>query len=81
MIEQQHKNYELEYTSEELANKSKLIDFNRTNYEEHISKISNESTRNFRTKLEKYVKENKKNYEIDWENRYDKWQASEGVVE
>ncbi len=81
MIEQQHKNYELEYTSEELANKSKLIDFNRTNYEEHINKISNESTRIFRTKLEKYVKENKKNYEIDWENRYDKWQASEGVVE
>ena len=80
MIEEQHKDYVFEYSEEELANKSKLIDFNRTNYEEHINKITDKTTKEFRTNLEKYVKENKKGYEIDWENRYGKWKESEGKV-
>lgn len=81
MIKQQHKEYVFEYTTEELTNKTKLIDFNRTNYDEHMGKITDKSTREFKTKLEKYVKENKKDYEIGWKNRYEKWQAREGEVE
>jgi len=81
MIEKQHKEYVFEYSEEELANKSKLIDFNRTNYEEHINKITDESTKEFKTKLEKYVKENRKSYEVDWENRYKKWKNSEGETQ
>ena len=81
MIEEQHKNYVLEYTPEEVANKTKLIDFNRVNYEKHINSVTDKSTKEFKSRLEKYVKKNKKKYELNWENRYEDWkhQESESV--
>ena len=78
MIEAQHKKYNFEYTNEDLANKVKLIDFNRTNYEKHMSNVNNKSTKEFGSKLVEYVRKNKRKYEVDWEKRYNKWQTSQG---
>lgn len=76
IIEDCHKEYVFENTEENITNKSKLIDFNRVNYEEHMSEITNESTKDFKKNLEKYVNKNKHSFEIDWQGRYDKYLQS-----
>lgn len=78
MIEESHRGYVLEFSEEDIVNKSKLIDFNRENYENHINSITNEGTREFKTKLEKYVNANKHSFEVDWEGRYQKYLQNTG---
>ncbi len=70
MIEECHKNYVPEYSEEDITNKSKLIDFNRENYETHINSITNEGTRKFKSNLEKYVNKYKHDFEVDWDGKY-----------
>lgn len=73
MIEENHKNYVAEYSEEDITNKSKLIDFNRENYEGHLANITKEGTRKFKSNLEKYVNKYKHGFEVDWEGRYQKY--------
>ena len=72
-IEKSHENYDWSYSEEELANKTKLIDFNRQKYDEHINSINAESTRTFKEKLKKYRAENTKNYKVDYNKEYNQW--------
>lgn len=80
MIEQQHKNYVPEISPQQLADKTKLIDFNRENYENHKNSVTDKSTKEFKSKLEKYVKKNKKKYELNWESQYESWKNKENEV-
>lgn len=75
MIEQQHKDYEFSYTEEELNNKVKLIDFNRTNVEEHLANITTKTTREFKEKLQKHTKKNGKKYKLNYDYTYNSWVA------
>lgn len=72
-IQQQHENYNFSYTTSELENKVKLIDFNRVTYQEHLNNITPATTRKFREKLQKFVKENQKKYKVDFDREYNNW--------
>lgn len=72
-IEDAHNNYSLKFTPQEIANKSKLIDFNRENYENHVKNITNESTREFKDDLKKFKSEKTHYYKVDFNNRYNTW--------
>lgn len=72
-IKQQHENYSFNYTEEELENKAKLIDFNRVSYNNHMAKITTETTRAFREKLQKHAKKYTKQYKLDFQNSYENW--------
>jgi len=61
------------YTNEQLANKSKLIDANRTRYEEHKKKLTNESNREFQKKYDEYKRQTVQKYEPDFDTKYDDW--------
>lgn len=78
LIEKNHKQYTLEFDESDITNKSKLIDFNRENYEAHMAAITDKSTREFKTKLEKYVNANKHNFEVAWDARYEKYLQNAG---
>lgn len=73
IIEEQHKMYKFEYTDEELANKVKLIDFNRTNYDNHKENITESSIKKFREKYAKYLKTDAKKYEQNFDKTYQIW--------
>ena len=73
ILEEQHKAYEFEYTEEELANKVKLIDFNRENYENHKANITDKTTRQFREEYSKYLKTENKIYEQNFDKKYVEW--------
>lgn len=72
-IEESHKEYSLDYTEEELANKVALIDFYRDVYNNHISSISNESTRSFKEDLKEFKAEKTKEYKVNYEKKYNEW--------
>lgn len=72
-IAAQHKNYEFSYTETELNNKVKLIDFHRIEYEEHLKNITAFSTREFKEKLQKHIRENGKKYKLNWDATYNAW--------
>ncbi len=67
-----------EYTEEELTNKSRLIDFNRVKYEEHMNKITEDTSRKFVEKQTKFQKENATDYEVAFSEKYKEW--SEAAV-
>lgn len=72
-IEESHNKYATEYTTEEINNKTALIDFYRTIYNNHMSNISNESTREFKEKLKEFRAEKTKEYKINYEQKYNEW--------
>lgn len=55
------------YSIEELANKTKLIDFNRVAYNNHINAINNDTKREFATEFEEYKKENFNKYQVNFD--------------
>lgn len=73
IIEEQHNIYEFDYTNEELANKVKLMDFNRANYDKHMENITEESSKKFREEYTKYLKTNNKIYEQNFDKKYAEW--------
>ncbi|MBQ4558169.1 MAG: hypothetical protein IJA61_02190 [Clostridia bacterium] len=63
-------NSQKEYTKEQLANKNKLIDFNRTRLNEHRANITNQSQREFASRYDKFKKSKTKEYEMGFEDKY-----------
>lgn len=72
-IEESHKEYNNEYTEEELANKVALIDFYREIYDNHMGRITPKTTREFKEKLKEFRKENTKQYKVDYNKKYNEW--------
>ena len=72
-IEQSHNEYVFDYTESELANKVALIDFYREVYDKHEASITNETTREFKTKLKEFKAENTKDYKVDYNKKYNEW--------
>ena len=54
--------------------KTKLIDFNREKYENHMNKITDKSKAEFSEKFEKHQKNNSKKYFEDFSKEYTNWQ-------
>lgn len=73
LIEESHKSYEPAYSEENIANKTKLIDFNRSTYDEHMKSITPESTRTFKEKLKEYRSKNNKKYKVNYNHMYNSW--------
>ena len=73
LIEESHKSYQPAYSEENIANKTKLIDFNRSIYDEHMKSISPESTRTFKEKLKEYRSKNNKKYKVNYNQMYNSW--------
>ena len=63
------------YTETEIANKSRLIDANRVNFEKHQKAITNESARAFAKSYDEYKRLNLKDYELDFDKKYETWIA------
>lgn len=63
-----------EPTVEDVANKSRLIDFNRVKYEEHREKITNESQRKFAEEFSDFQKYNLKAYEAEYSKFRENWE-------
>lgn len=61
------------YTNEQLTNKSRLIDSNRTRFEEHKKNLTNESRREFQKEYDEYKRETLQKYEPDFDSKYDDW--------
>lgn len=72
-IEESHKEYRLDYTEEELANKVALIDFYRDVYNNHVSNISNDSTRKFKEDLKEFRAKKTRDYKINYNKKYNEW--------
>lgn len=63
------------YTETEIANKSRLIDANRINFEKHQKAITNETSRAFSKSFDEYKRLNLKDYELDFNKKYETWIA------
>lgn len=63
-----------EPTVEDVANKSRLIDFNRVKYGKHLEKISDESQRKFAEEFSDFQKYNLKAYEAEYSKFREKWE-------
>lgn len=61
------------YTKEQIANKSKLIDFNRQNYTNHKNAITESSLEQFSEEYEAFRRENLKKYEEGFSEQYNLW--------
>lgn len=60
-------------TEQQYNNKTKLIDFNRLNYEEHLDKITDSTTKEYKQNLIKYQAQKTNQYEQNFEDKYEKW--------
>lgn len=69
-----HSEYDFEPTHEQIELKTKLIDFNREKYNEHMKKITNKSQSEFATTYEKFQKENTQKYAQNFNKEYINWQ-------
>lgn len=74
MINNIHSEYSFEPTEEQIELKTKLIDFNRKKYNEHMNKITTKSQQEFAPKFEKFQKTKAQDYMINFENSYISWQ-------
>lgn len=61
------------YTAEQLANKSKLIDANRLNYEQHKNALTHKSNREFQKEYDEFKRQAVQKYEPDFDTKYDDW--------
>lgn len=61
------------YTPEKLASKSKLIDFNRINFERHKNTITEQSLEEFSREFEEFRRLNLKKFELDFDTKYNEW--------
>ncbi len=77
IIKKQHEDYVFDYTQEQLENKVKLIDFNRTNYNAHKQGITKATTKQFREEYAKYLKKESGKYEQNFDKTYDIWAQNE----
>jgi len=73
MIEYSHNNFNYSYTDKELSSKTQLIEYYSPIYDEHISKITPDSTREFKTKLKSFRAQNTKDYKVDFNKKYNEW--------
>ena len=64
------------FTAEQIANKTKLIDFNRENYETHMNKITNESLSKFSEEYNKFKATYEDDYEENFNKQYQLWRNS-----
>lgn len=75
-IEDYHESYGYDssvYTNEQIANKSKLIDFNRLNYTNHKNAITESSLEEFSQEYEEFRRKNLKKYEVGFSEKYNQW--------
>lgn len=72
-ISESHKEYNHEYTAEELSNKVALIDFYRTTYDNHIASITPDTTRAFKESLKEFKATKTKEYKVNYEKKYNEW--------
>ena len=63
-----------EYTVEELTDKSKLIDFNRVKYQNHLDAITEDTGSEFVKTLTKFQKENTTDYDVAFSGKYEEWE-------
>ena len=61
------------YTNEQIANKSKLIDFNRKNYTDHLNAITENSLEEFSQEYEEFRRQTLKKYEVGFSEKYNNW--------
>ena len=64
------------YTTEQLTNKTKLIDFNRTKYDTHMFELNNESISKFSEEFEEYKNTHTNSYEENFNQAYKNWRSS-----
>ena len=64
------------FTAEQIANKTKLIDFNRENYETHMNRITNESLSEFSEEYDKFKLKYEDDYEENFNEQYRLWRNS-----
>ena len=69
-----------DFTTEEITNKTKLIDFNRENFESHIEKISNKSISEFQKTYDKHQAKYQDSYEENFNKEYNEWRNSRLVA-
>lgn len=64
------------FTSTQLANKSKLIDSNRTRLEEHRKNITSNSQREFHKKYDEHKRLNLSKFKPNFESKYNSWKTA-----
>lgn len=64
------------YTQNQIAEKTKLIDFNRAKLNNHKSKISNKSISKFKDEYKQYVISNQSGYEQNFDDSRTNWQKA-----
>ncbi len=69
-----------DFTTEEITNKTKLIDFNRENFESHIERISNKSISEFQKTYDKHQAKYQDSYEENFNKEYNEWRNSKLVA-
>ncbi len=74
MVNNIHSEYSFEPTEEQIELKTKLIDFNREKYNEHMKKITNKSQQEFSSKFDKFQKTKAQDYMINFDKSYTTWQ-------
>ena len=74
MINNIHSEYSFDPTDEQVELKTKLIDFNREKYNDHMNKITTKSQQEFAPKFEKFQKTKAQDYMINFDNSYTSWQ-------
>lgn len=77
IIQQQHNDYQFEFTQEELAVKDGLILSNKDKYNNHLNSITKASTKEFREEYTKYLKNDAKKYEQNFDKSYQIWLENE----
>lgn len=73
LIEYSHNQYDNSYTEQELNNKQELINSYGEIYDQHIGKITPESTKDFKSKLKEFRAKNSKEYKVDYNKKYNEW--------
>ena len=63
-------------TENQIELKTKLIDFNREKYNNHMEKITNESKQKFSTEFDKFQKTKAQKYAENFNKSYTDWQNS-----
>lgn len=69
-----HSEYSFEPTEEQIELKTKLIDFNREKYNEHMKKITDKSQQAFSSKFDEFQKNKAQSYMINFDKSYTTWQ-------
>lgn len=64
------------HTPEQITNKSKLIDFNRKHFEDHIYSVTDKSISEFSKEFKNFKAENTNSYEENFNEAYNNWRKS-----